>query len=298
MKTTCEARAPVAPRNARPFLRPHATWKAMTLANSAQEPSKPTHKKSSKETLLRPSTNAQPRATFSTSQTCLLHTQKIKDPRLCPARSRVSLNNLAQPNGISKRLTAVHSGAPPDPREAYHQAYQGELPLQLDDIRDTNMEESCRILFTPKDTRMKKSSDAQNIEMATQATRRDFLLTLKELLRKYKPTILAFLETRISGEPADEVCNNIVLMAQGLSGGIWMFWKAENITVNTITSHPQYITLEVAPNGEDGWLFTTVYGSPQEATREELWTLLETFATTHSKPWLVTGDFNKTKTMA
>ncbi|KAJ8441388.1 hypothetical protein Cgig2_009096 [Carnegiea gigantea] len=254
METMCEARAPLAPRSVRPFPKPHATRKAMTLANSAQEPSKPTHKKSSKETLARPSTNAQRKVTFLTSQTCLLHTT-IKYPCPCPASSKVSLNNLTQPNGILERLTPVHFRDPPNPRETYHQAYQGELPLRLDDI--------------------------QNVQGGS----RDFLLTLKELLRNYKPTI-ALLETRISGERADEVCNNIGfdgkfrIEAQGFSRGIWMFWKAR------------------IPYGEDGWLFTAIYGSPQEAAREKLWTLLETFVSTHTKPWLLVGDFNETRSMA
>ena len=84
---------------------------------------------------------------------------------------------------------------------------------------------------------------------------RDFRPTLKELLRNYKPTILALLETRISGERANEACNNIGfdgkfrIGAQGFSGGIWMFWKAGSITVNIIISHPQYITLEVVLYG-------------------------------------------------
>jgi len=53
-----------------------------------------------------------------------------------------------------------------------------------------------------------------------------FLNTLKELIRKYDPLIVALVETRISGRQADVVCNKIGfegqfrVEAQGFSGGL------------------------------------------------------------------------------
>lgn len=37
----------------------------------------------------------------------------------------------------------------------------------------------------------------------------NFLLTLKELIHKYNPTILALVETKLSRPSADNVCNRI-----------------------------------------------------------------------------------------
>jgi hypothetical protein len=40
------------------------------------------------------------------------------------------------------------------------------------------------------------------------------------------------------------------------------------------------------------WLFSAIYASPNFASRLNLWDHLASFASTHTLPWLVAGDFN------
>lgn len=58
-----------------------------------------------------------------------------------------------------------------------------------------------------------------------------FLTMIKELIMVNKPTILVLVETHISGDKAQKICDKIGFSshvrvdAQGFSGGIWMFWR-------------------------------------------------------------------------
>lgn len=91
--------------------------------------------------------------------------------------------------------------------------------------------------------------------------------TVKEIIRINQPTMVVLVETHLSGEQADRVCDRIGFSgkmrvdAQGYSGGIWMFWKVEEISVTSYGSHSQHLTLEVKKVGEDPWLFSAVYAS-------------------------------------
>ncbi|KAJ8424240.1 LOW QUALITY PROTEIN: hypothetical protein Cgig2_023861 [Carnegiea gigantea] len=55
--------------------------------------------------------------------------------------------------------------------------------------------------------------------------------------------------------------------------------------------------VEVRMNGARGWLIMTIYTSPHTSTREELWEKLEERASSINCPWLLTGDFNKTRSL-
>jgi len=130
-----------------------------------------------------------------------------------------------------------------------------------------------------------------------------FLNTLKELIRKYDPTIMALMETKISGRQAEAVCKKIGfdghfrVDAQGFSGGIWLFWKSQLIQVQILTSDTQFVSMTVTVNNHPPWIFTAVYASPQEAARHSLWHHMNEFSVNNSQPWLLAGDFNETKSM-
>jgi len=130
-----------------------------------------------------------------------------------------------------------------------------------------------------------------------------FLNILKELIRKYDPTIMVLVETKISGRQAEEVCKKIGfdgqfrVDAQGFSGGIWLFWKAQLVQIQILTSNTQFVSMEVTFNNLPSWTFTAVYASPQENSRQSLWQQLNEFSLSHSQPWLLAGDFNETKSM-
>lgn len=61
----------------------------------------------------------------------------------------------------------------------------------------------------------------------------DFLRVIIDLISVHDRVILVLIETRISGDRADEVSRRIGfssstrMEAQGFSGGIWVFWRTE-----------------------------------------------------------------------
>ncbi|XP_074318764.1 uncharacterized protein LOC141655591 [Silene latifolia] len=129
----------------------------------------------------------------------------------------------------------------------------------------------------------------------------EFLSTLKELIRINKPQVVVLVETHISGATAQRVCDRINFRgrtrvdAAGFSGGIWLFWHPEEVTITPIIHHSQHVTVEISRNGEIPWYYSVIYASPVYAKKEELWRELEAFARTHDRPWLIMGDFNDTR---
>ena len=128
----------------------------------------------------------------------------------------------------------------------------------------------------------------------------EFLHILKEHLLIHKPYILALVETRISGTRAQAICDRIGfnkscrMEAQGFQGGIWVLWNDEELGIETITMHEQYVTMEIHYQQLRSWLLTIVYANPHTPRRETLWNELETFASNCNKQWLLAGDFNET----
>jgi len=133
---------------------------------------------------------------------------------------------------------------------------------------------------------------------------RSFQYTLKELIHKYDPTIVALVEIKISGQQAEEVCAKIGfesqfrIEAQGFSGGIWLFWKSQLVQVQIIDSDNQFVSMEVTVNNLPTWIFTAVYASPHETLRRSFWHQMNVFSEQNSQPWLLAGDFNETRNMS
>ncbi|KAJ8425839.1 hypothetical protein Cgig2_021306 [Carnegiea gigantea] len=63
------------------------------------------------------------------------------------------------------------------------------------------------------------------------ATKKDFLLTLRELIHKYDPKVLALVETKVSGAIVDNVCRKIGFRGAHrvevvrFSRGFWVLWR-------------------------------------------------------------------------
>lgn len=83
------------------------------------------------------------------------------------------------------------------------------------------------------------------------------LSLIREVLRINDPMVLALVETHLSGDQAQRVCNRIGfsghnrIEAQGFSGGIWLFWKEEVVTVTPYARHSQHLTVEIKKLGDD-----------------------------------------------
>ncbi|XP_021744864.1 uncharacterized protein LOC110710830 [Chenopodium quinoa] len=128
-----------------------------------------------------------------------------------------------------------------------------------------------------------------------------FISNLKDLVKINKPNVLALVETHMGGEQAVKIGSilgydgHVRTDAIGFSGGIWIYWKTEVVTISPIIKHNQHISMEITRIGEIPWYFTAVYASPDPSKRRELWSELEQFAQSHGKPWLLAGDFNETR---
>lgn len=128
-----------------------------------------------------------------------------------------------------------------------------------------------------------------------------FSLALKELVRTHNPVVLVLVETHMGGHQTIKIgsmlgySGHTRVDATGFSGGIWIYWREELVTIDPISQHPQFITMDIKRIGSPPWYFTSVYASPDPNKRKKLWQELKSFAALHNKPWLVAGDFNDTR---
>ncbi|XP_010675063.1 uncharacterized protein LOC104891112 [Beta vulgaris subsp. vulgaris] len=128
-----------------------------------------------------------------------------------------------------------------------------------------------------------------------------FAASLKELVRLHRPEVLALVETHMGGDRAQQIASILKYSghtrvdARGFSGGIWIYWHTENVTIDPIRQHDQYITMDIKKCDEQPWYFTAVYASPDPTRRHDLWRELKDFAAQNNKPWLIAGDFNETR---
>jgi len=132
---------------------------------------------------------------------------------------------------------------------------------------------------------------------------KQFQNVLQEHIRRHRPSIMALVETRISGSKAQAICNstgfrrNFRVEAQGFQGGIWVLWHEEDIEIVIVQSHDQFVTVGVKSQNSISWYLTFVYASPHTQRREILWQELHQVATDCRLPWLLAGDFNETTSL-
>ena len=106
---------------------------------------------------------------------------------------------------------------------------------------------------------------------------RAFSLALKELIRIHKPVVLVLVETHMGGAQALKIASllgysgHTRVDATGFSGGIWVYWKKDLVTVEPISQQYQYITMDIKRLGTPPWYFTAVYASPDPNKRKDLW---------------------------
>ncbi|OMO56897.1 reverse transcriptase [Corchorus capsularis] len=111
------------------------------------------------------------------------------------------------------------------------------------------------------------------------------------------PSIMAVVEPRISGNTARKVLRRLkmpkfhVADPEGFAGGIWLCWEESVVNVDVFYSSSQLVHAHVK-YGELQFLLSVVYASPVLETRRRLWALLENFAATVDRPWVMIGDFN------
>ncbi|XP_021754992.1 uncharacterized protein LOC110720298 [Chenopodium quinoa] len=102
---------------------------------------------------------------------------------------------------------------------------------------------------------------------------RNFVTNLKDLVKVNKPNVLALVETHMEGEQAVKIASilgydgHTRTDAVGFSGGIWIYWRKDVVTVSPIFQHNQHITMEISRVGAIPWYFTAVYARDFNDTR-------------------------------
>ena len=75
------------------------------------------------------------------------------------------------------------------------------------------------------------------------AGNREFLAVLREVIKVNKPIVLALVEIHMGSDHAKKVASMLGYSgqtrvdAQGFSGGIWVYWKMEVVTVDVTMQH-------------------------------------------------------------
>lgn len=101
--------------------------------------------------------------------------------------------------------------------------------------------------------------------------------------------MLVILEPKISNNVADRVCGRfprfsfIRIAALRFKGGIWVMWQANRVSLIELKRRNQAFHFKITPGMFSG-VFTAIYGSPQRATRRELWLFFESIAFEISEP--------------
>ncbi|KAK8644024.1 hypothetical protein V6N13_013299 [Hibiscus sabdariffa] len=100
-----------------------------------------------------------------------------------------------------------------------------------------------------------------------------FRTTVRQYLRDYKPTLIVFVEPRISGHRADGIITSL--------------------------GFPYSHRVEVNGFSDDKWngtstLATIIYASPNATKRKTLWSGIRHLASSICSPWILFGDFNAT----
>lgn len=122
---------------------------------------------------------------------------------------------------------------------------------------------------------------------------------LKDLTFKIQPAILFLMETRAPLERAENMRRNLkfehmhCIEANGLSGGLCLFWKA-NMEINVIRSCQNYIHTTITDKDNNlMWQATFIYANPNYSIRRHFWNRLLSLNPNLNNPWLCLGDFNE-----
>ena len=121
---------------------------------------------------------------------------------------------------------------------------------------------------------------------------------IKDMVRKYKPTIVCLMETHCPFYRARKFWEDMgyhdvaVVEAQGHSGGLWVLVQQNSYTFSIFDVFSQMITFKVAC-GRMEWMCSCVYASPIPSVRNQLWDYILAMRDRVNIPWFLTGDFNE-----
>ncbi|GLT80975.1 hypothetical protein SLA2020_523840 [Shorea laevis] len=134
------------------------------------------------------------------------------------------------------------------------------------------------------------------------ALKAGFRKSVMDLKRIHNLAMLLILETKISGQNAQEVADSLgfpkscIVNSDGLAGGLWLLWDDSRLSVDVLSTSNQAIhaVIQVSnnPSLPFNWFFSSIYGRPQFEIRNILWQELSAMASVIQGPWMIIGDFN------
>lgn len=100
---------------------------------------------------------------------------------------------------------------------------------------------------------------------------------VRELVCYHDPAILIVMETRIRGDRAKEITDDlpfddaIHLDIIGYTGGLWVLWNEDRVEVTQLANTEQEIHVLVKVRTSTfSWFLTTIYASPRHVERQVL----------------------------
>ncbi|KAI9081887.1 hypothetical protein K1719_036149 [Acacia pycnantha] len=99
---------------------------------------------------------------------------------------------------------------------------------------------------------------------------------VREMRFKYKLDMMVVLEPRVNGNIANKIIkswrfkHSIRMEVVGFSGGIWIIWDREDLSVNVLEADEQFLHCSLCLGGV-GMLFSVVYANPNEQRRRRVW---------------------------
>lgn len=115
---------------------------------------------------------------------------------------------------------------------------------------------------------------------------------MREIMKEHRPQVLILLKPRISGDTADVVCKKlgkkwIRSETARFSGGVWVKWDDDEISLNLVYAHRFFLHLIVRSVGGLEWELIAVYASPSPSIRRHLWDKLDKIEA--NRPWVLVG---------
>jgi hypothetical protein len=120
------------------------------------------------------------------------------------------------------------------------------------------------------------------------------------LIKTWKSALVFLMETRLSEERIGALMKSLgfpngeVVAANGLSGGLALFWRRDIIVSLQSKSRSHIdVILSCANLKVRQWRFTGFYGEPRREMRKNNWYLMRFLHAQLDLPWLCAGDFNE-----
>lgn len=119
-----------------------------------------------------------------------------------------------------------------------------------------------------------------------------------EFVNKHRPQIICLIETKADVDRCHHFCKRLskdwnwaALLAQGMPGGLMIFWKNGLGPYHPLALSHNIIHLVISSTPLDGWILSIVYNSQVLSGQVKVWEELSKLSKLWV-PWLMVGDYN------